>query len=113
LGTKLLFSTAYYLQTDRVSEHTNQTIEIALYYYIAILEQLHLWPEVLPWLSTALSNSTSQGTGQPGTVVIYRFRICEPLDIIAQQIVDIADGPVRENFLIPVYPVEPAKVANY
>jgi hypothetical protein len=33
--------------------------------------------------------------------------------IAAQQIVDIADAPVEENFSIPVYPIEPAKIANY
>lgn len=40
LGVKLLYSTAYYPQTNRSSECTNQTIEIALCFFVHALENL-------------------------------------------------------------------------
>jgi hypothetical protein len=89
LGTKILFSTVWHLQTDGVLERTNQVIEIAFRYYIAALEDTKKWPEILARLSAALSNSTSRGTGQPSTVVLYSFRIWELLDAAAQDLVDI------------------------
>ena len=48
LGVKLLYSTAYHPQTDGSSERTNQTIEIALRFFVHALEDPSLWPEVLP-----------------------------------------------------------------
>ena len=49
LGVSLLYSTAYRPQTDGQSERSNQTIEIALRYYLSILDPKK-WPTVLPRL---------------------------------------------------------------
>lgn len=38
LGVKLLYSTAYYPQTDGSSERTNQKVEIALRFFVHALE---------------------------------------------------------------------------
>lgn len=38
LGVKLLYSIAYHPQTDGSSEHTNQTMEIALQFFIYAME---------------------------------------------------------------------------
>lgn len=49
LGTKLLTSTAYHLQTDRLSERTNQTVKIALRFLITNNPDVN-WVLALPAL---------------------------------------------------------------
>ena len=48
LGVKLLYSTAYHPQTDGSSERTNQTVEIALHFFVHALVDPSEWPQVLP-----------------------------------------------------------------
>ena len=48
LGVKLLYSTAYYPQTDGSSERTNQTVEIALRFFVHALIDPSKWPQVFP-----------------------------------------------------------------
>lgn len=48
LGVRLLYSTAYHPQTDGSSERTNQTVEIALRFFVHGLLNPLVWPEVLP-----------------------------------------------------------------
>lgn len=48
LGVKRLYSIAYHPQTDRSSKRINQTVEIALRFFIYVLENLAKWPKVLP-----------------------------------------------------------------
>ena len=48
LGVKLLYSTAYHPQTNGSNERTNQTVEIALRFFVHVMEDLFRWPEVLP-----------------------------------------------------------------
>ena len=43
LGIKLLYSTAYHPQTDGSSKRTNQTVEIALQFFIYALDNPALW----------------------------------------------------------------------
>ena len=126
LGVKLLFTTAWHPSADGMSERTNQTIEIALRYLLATLEDHHQWPAVLPRLSAALGNSTSRGTGMPATKVLYGKRIKEGLDLARiavdnEALVDITDNedPVIRNSdrvsALPAmaYPVVPANPAPY
>lgn len=40
LEVKLLYSMAYYPQTDGASKHTNQIVEIALQFFIHIIDDL-------------------------------------------------------------------------
>lgn len=48
LEMKLLYSTVYYSQTDGFSKRINQTMEIALRFFIHALKDSAKWPEVLP-----------------------------------------------------------------
>ena len=48
LGVKLLYSTAYHPQTDGSSERTNQTVEIALRFFVHAFVDPSEWPQVLP-----------------------------------------------------------------
>lgn len=48
LGVKLLYSTAYHPQTDGSSERTNQTVEIALRFFVHGLLNPSVWPGILP-----------------------------------------------------------------
>ncbi|KAF7852733.1 hypothetical protein EAF04_010926 [Stromatinia cepivora] len=120
LGIKLLFSTAWHPQTDGASERTNQTIEIALRYYLSTMDDISLWPRTLPLMTAALSNSTSRGTGVASTMVMYGTRIKEPIDITADALVDLTyeDSPERHQDPaisngVQVYPIEPANSGKY
>ena len=44
LGVKLLYSTAYYPQTDGSSERTNQTVKIVLRFFVHALDSPSFWP---------------------------------------------------------------------
>ena len=120
LGNKLLFSTAYHPQTDGASERTNQTVEIALQYYLATLNDIYRWPEALLHIYAALSNLTSCSTGLPTTTVLYGFRIKEPLDLAADYLVDIGKDvgayTLQEpdiSQLQPVYTIEQSPSTKY
>ena len=73
LGVNLLYSTAYHPQTDGRSERSNQTIEIALRYYLSSLDDPRLWPTVLPRLQSYLNNSISAATGKTPNKAAYGF----------------------------------------
>ena len=72
LGVRLLYSTAYHPQTDGQSERTNQTVEIALRFYIATLENPADWPQCIGRLQAGYNNSTST-TGRSPNEVVYGF----------------------------------------
>ena len=98
LGVDLLYSTSYHPQTDGMSERSNQTVEIALRYYLATLPEgaLNQWPSVLPRLSLALNNSMNfSSTGKTPTQVIHGFRAREALDFLRadnnSELIDIPD----------------------
>ena len=44
---KLLYSTAYYSQTDDQSKRINQIAEIMLRFFITELDHTELWPNIL------------------------------------------------------------------
>lgn len=48
LGVKLFYRTAYHPQTDGASVQTNQTVEIALQFFVHAMDDPFQWPEV--WL---------------------------------------------------------------
>jgi len=81
LGVALLYSTAYHPQTDGQSERTNQTVEIALRYYLAALERPELWPSVLATIQSNLNNSIS-ATGKTPNEAVYGFTPDLPLDLL-------------------------------
>ena len=50
LGTEILASTAWHPQTDGQSERTNQTIEVAMRFYLTTRVDVSDWPLMLPYL---------------------------------------------------------------
>ena len=80
---KLLYSTAYHSQTDGSSERTNQTVEIALRFFVHALEDPSLWPEVLPQIQSILNNTSSSTTGKTPNEVAYGFSPRRPLDLLS------------------------------
>ena len=96
LQAKLLYSAAWHPQTDGMSERSNQTVEIALRYYIGALEDNRDWPAVLPRMSSALNNSTNySSTSLAPNQILYGFKTREALDLM--RIEDPDDTPVSAN----------------
>lgn len=80
LGVSLLYSTAYHPQTDGKSERTNQTVEIALRFYIHALEKWSFWPKLLPRIQAFLNNSSVSGD-TPNEAALG-FTPNRPLDLL-------------------------------
>ncbi len=81
LRVKLLYSTAYHPQTDGASERTNQTVEIALRFFVHAMDDPSRWPEVLPRIQSLLNNTSSSTTGKTLNEVAYGFSPRRPLDL--------------------------------
>jgi hypothetical protein len=80
LGTKLLFSTTYHLQTDGQTEVVNHTLSIMLQ---AILNtNLKLWEECLPHVEFAYNRVVHSTTKFSPFQVVYGFHPCAPIDLI-------------------------------
>ena len=91
LETKLLLSTAYHPQTDGQSERTNQTVEIALRYYLAKYPDGALeWEFILPHIQFIFNNSVNTSTGQTPNEVCLGFRPREHVDLRPRGPKDIA-----------------------
>ena len=83
LKVDLLYSTAWHPQTDGMSERSNQTAEIALRYFIELMD--NRWPKALPQLSSVLNNSTKYSTTRLApNEIIFGFKVKEPLDMLAK-----------------------------
>ena len=82
LGVKLLYSTAYHPQTDGSSERMNQTVEIALRFFVHALDNLGLWPPVLPRIQAISNNTSSSSTRKTPNEVAYDFSPRRPLDLL-------------------------------
>lgn len=78
---KLLYSTAYHPQIDRSSEHTNQTVEIALQFFVYVMEDPSQWSEVLPRIQLLLNNMSSTITGKTPNKITYKFSSRRLLDL--------------------------------
>ena len=92
LGVKLLYSTAYHPQTDGQSERTNQTIEIALRFYLAGLENIQDWPTVLPRLQSEINNSKSiSTTSKTPNEIVYGFTPNRVLDLVKPSSLAVID----------------------
>ena len=81
LGTDLLTSTAYHAQADGQSERTNQTVEIAMSYYVTSHAEIDTadWTLVLPYLQSYLNNSKNQSTGVSSNEILYGFHVRDTL----------------------------------
>ena len=83
LGVKLLYSTAYHPQTDGASERTNQTVKIALRFFVHAMDDPLRWPEVLPRIQFLLNNTSSSTTGKTPNEIAYGFSPGRPLDLFS------------------------------
>ena len=83
LGVKLLYSTVYHPQTNGSSEQTNQTVEIALRFWISTLPDSGEWPSTIPAIQSTYNNSVSAATKHSLNEVVYGFTPNEPLDLVA------------------------------
>ena len=80
---KLLYNTAYHSQTDGSSERTNQTVEIALRFFVHAFLNPSEWPQVLPRIQAIINNTSSLTTGKTPNELAYGFSSRRPLDLLA------------------------------
>lgn len=95
LGVRLLYSTAYHPQTDGASERTNQTIEIALRYYLGTIIDPTQWPEALPKLQFDMNNSRSAPTGKTPNEIVYGFSPNMPIQMLKIPNIDIPKARIE------------------
>lgn len=78
-GTKLKMTTAYHPQADGQSERKNQTVELALRFYVAeyLDEQ---WIDVVPALQWNLNNTYSRSIDASPHEYLFGFKIQGPVD---------------------------------
>lgn len=83
LGVKLLYTTAYHPQMDGSSERTNQTVEIALCFFVHTLEDPSQWPQVFSHIQAIINNNSSSTTGKTPNGLAYGFTLWRSLDLLA------------------------------
>ena len=82
LGCELLTSTAYHAQTDGQSERTNQTVEIAVRFYLATYITAE-WTSVIPYLQGYLNNASNRATGLAPNEITYGFKARDTIDALS------------------------------
>lgn len=82
LGVNLLYNTAYHPQTNGSSKRINQTMEIALQFFVYTMEDPSCWPKVLPQIQSLLNNTSSSTTGKTPNEIAYGFSPKRPLNLI-------------------------------
>ena len=83
LRVKLLYSTAYHPQIDGSSKRINQTVEIALRFFVHALKDACFWPEILLCIQSILNNTSSWTTDKTPNKIAYGFSPCRPLDLLS------------------------------
>jgi hypothetical protein len=80
LGTKLMFSTTYHLQTNGQTKVVNHTLSTTLQ---AILKSnLKLWEECLPHIEFSYNRSVHSTTKLSPFQVVYSFNLRAPIDLL-------------------------------
>ena len=74
---------AYHPQADGFSKRTNQTVKIALRFFVHALEDAFLWPKVLFCIQSILNNTSSSITGKTPNKIAYGFSPRRPLDLLS------------------------------
>jgi hypothetical protein len=97
LGTKLLTSTAYHPQTDGQSERTNQTIEIAIRYFLTNSKTDGNWVRLLPKLQGDLNNAPSASTGLSPNEIIYGFKVNHGISTLSVEAQDANKTPAFDR----------------
>lgn len=85
LGVKLLYSTAYHPQSDGQSERTNQTVEIALRFHLATLDNPADWERIMGSIQSAVNNSKSSSKARSPNEVVYGFTPTQSTDLTTTQ----------------------------
>lgn len=88
-GTRSITTTAYHPAGDGQSERTNQTLEVALRYYVDNAQSG--WLRRLPFLESELNNSESFTTGRAPNEILYGIKTGTALDLSG------ADRPLEEE----------------
>lgn len=86
LDMKLLYSTAYYPQTNRSSELINQTAEIALWFYLYTMNWPEDWPKVLLCIQLLINNTKSAVTTKTSNKITLGFTLNWLLDLLSSSI---------------------------
>ena len=95
----MLYFTAYHLQTDEQSERINQTVEVALRYYLQTLDKPELWPQVLSTLQTDLNNTLSAFTEKMSNEIIYSFTSNQSADLLLIKSVSLTTRVEAKNVI--------------
>jgi hypothetical protein len=82
LCVHLLYFAAYHSQTNDSFERTNQTIEIALRFYITILVESTDWLKILSQIQVMLNNSTSVIIEQTLNEIAFDFTLNISLNLL-------------------------------
>ena len=83
LGTSLLTATAYHPQSDGQSERTNQTVEIAIRFYVTSHGMKdNDWPLVIPYLQGSLNNSRNRLIDTSPNEILYGFKVRDTLGLL-------------------------------
>lgn len=69
-------------EPTRQSERTNQTVEIALRYFLTATLATD-WSEALPEIQATINNSLNATTGRSPNEILYGFRVNEGLQLLA------------------------------
>lgn len=80
-GVKLLYSTAYYPETDGSSKHTNQTIEITSQFFLHAFNDLILWPKIFSQIQSIFYNTFCLTINKIPNKIAYGFFLQRPLDL--------------------------------
>ena len=89
LKVELLVSTAYHLQTDGLSERTNQTVEIALRYLITSHPDT-AWHKSLPAMQSILMNAVVSTTGMSPNQIFYGYLTRDSIALLSEESKPIA-----------------------
>ncbi len=76
-----MYSTAYHPQTNGASERTNQTVEIAIRFWIPTLKKPECWPHTMVAITSKLNNTISTSRGKTTNEVATRFTVNNALDL--------------------------------
>ena len=84
LSVRLLYSTIYHSQTNDVSKHTNQTIEIALRYQIQAFKNNKNWSTIIEIMQRTINNSITF-TEKSSNEMCYDFTSLISIDLFAKR----------------------------
>lgn len=92
LGTKLLMSTAYHSQIDGQFERTNQTVKIALRFFITKNSSVD-WVTALLMIQVNMNNFLNAIIGLTSNELMYGFKVRDRLTVVSKKI----DGKIMSN----------------